>query len=100
LSARGCVPPFWLAALQLSATSAGGIDLFARPAGRLNAYAAGGRSAAVNARVLEDYRAGRLSEAHIVAVLVHELGHHATGATRPMLITMWRARRGGSCQVC
>jgi STE24 endopeptidase len=39
--------------------------------------------------VLEDYRAGRLSESQILAVLVHELGNHATGATRPMLIAMW-----------
>jgi STE24 endopeptidase len=61
------------------------------PARQLNAYAAGGRSVAVTSRVLRDYGAGRLSEDQIVAVLVHELGHHATGATRPMLIAMWLA---------
>jgi STE24 endopeptidase len=54
-------------------------------------YAAGAHSVAVTSRVVEDYRTGRLSEPQVVAVLVHELGHHATGATRPMLIAMWLA---------
>jgi STE24 endopeptidase len=54
-----------------------------------NAYAAGGRSVAVTSRVLEDYVSGRLPEDLLVAVLVHELGHHATGATRPMLLLSW-----------
>jgi Zn-dependent protease with chaperone function len=51
-----------------------------------NAYAAGGRSVAVTSRVLRDYESGRLPDNLLVAVLVHELGHHATGATRPLLL--------------
>jgi STE24 endopeptidase len=75
--------------------------LYVQPARQLNAYAAGGRSVAVTSRGLRDYGAGRLSEDQIVAVLVHELGHHATGATRPMLTATWLAapwRRGHDSQ--
>jgi STE24 endopeptidase len=56
-----------------------------------NAYAAGGRSVAVTTRVLQDYESGRLPEDLLVAVLVHELGHHATGPTRLMLLLSWLA---------
>src|SRR4051812_49985596 len=67
------------------------MQLYVQRARRPNAYAAGRHSVAVTSRVLEDHRAGRLSEAQIVAVLAHELGHHATGAASPMLIAMWLA---------
>jgi STE24 endopeptidase len=43
----------------------------------------------VTSRVVEDHGTGRLPEGHLVAVVVHELGHHATGATRPMLLVSW-----------
>jgi STE24 endopeptidase len=56
-----------------------------------NAYAAGGCSVAVTSRVVEDYQVGRLPEDQLVAVLVHELGHHATGAARPMLFVSFLA---------
>jgi STE24 endopeptidase len=83
--------PVWAAALRLSGTAAGKVDLYVQPAGRLNVYAADGRSVAVTTRVLEDYWAGLLSQARILTVLVHELGHHVTGGTPPMLIAMWFA---------
>jgi STE24 endopeptidase len=83
--------PLWAAALRLADTRAGAVDLYVQRARQPNAYAAGGHSVAVTSRVLEDHRTGRLSDAQVVAVLVHELGHHATGATRPMLIAMWLA---------
>ncbi len=54
-----------------------------------NAYAAGGRSVAVTSRVVEDYTTGRLPENQLMSVLVHELGHHATGAAWPMLLLSW-----------
>src|SRR4051812_45670646 len=65
------------------------MQLYVQRARRPNAYAAGRRSVAVTSRVLEDHRTGRLPEGQLVAVLVHELGHHATGATRPMLGLTW-----------
>ncbi|WP_175484081.1 M48 family metalloprotease [Modestobacter sp. DSM 44400] len=83
--------PLWAAALRLSATPVGEVDLYVQRSRQPNAYAAGGRSVAVTSRALEDYRAARLAAEQMVAVLVHELGHHATRATQPMLVAMWLA---------
>jgi STE24 endopeptidase len=83
--------PLWVTALRLAETPEGAVELYVQRARQPNAYAAGGHSVAVTSRVLEDYRTGRMSDAQVVAVLVHELGHHATGATRPLLIAMWLA---------
>ncbi len=81
--------PAWSTALRVTGTAADDVDLYVQNARALNAYAAGGRSVAVTSQVLEDYHSGRLPEDQLVAVLVHELGHHATGATRPMLLVSW-----------
>ena len=78
--------PAWATALRVTGTRAGDVELYVQTARVPNAYAAGGRSVAVTSRVLEDHRAGRLLEDQLVAVLVHELGHHGTGAARPMLL--------------
>lgn len=37
------------------------------------------------------FRAGRLTDDQVVAVLAHELGHHATRANRYGLVTLWLA---------
>ncbi|MBM7808528.1 STE24 endopeptidase [Geodermatophilus bullaregiensis] len=81
----------WATALRTTGTAAGDVELYVQTARTPNAYAAGGRSVAVTSRVLEDYDSGRLPEDQLVAVLVHELGHHATGATRPMLLVSFLA---------
>jgi STE24 endopeptidase len=81
----------WTTALRMTGTAAGDVELYVQTARMPNAYAAGGHSVAVTSRVLADYRAGRLPEDQVVAVLVHELGHHATKATRPMLLALWLA---------
>ena len=81
--------PAWVKALRVTGTRAGDVELYVQTARVPNAYAAGGRSVAVTSRVLQDYESGRLPEDLLVAVLVHELGHHATGATRPMLLLSW-----------
>jgi STE24 endopeptidase len=81
--------PAWSTALRVTGTDAGDVELYVQTARVPNAYAAGGRSVAVTSRVVEDYESGRLSEAQLVAVLVHELGHHVTGATGPMLLMWW-----------
>src|SRR3712207_2409126 len=75
----------------MTRTAAGDVELYVQTASVPNAYAAGGRSVAVTSRVLEDHKFGRLPEDQLVAVLVHELGHHATGATRPMLLLSFLA---------
>jgi STE24 endopeptidase len=81
--------PAWSAALGVTGTAAGDVELYVQTARAPNAYAAGGRGVAVTSRVVEDHATGRLPEGQLVAVLVHELGHHATGATRPMLLLTW-----------
>ena len=81
--------PAWATALRVTGAEAGEVELYVQSARVPNAYAAGGRSVAVTSRVLQDYESGRLPEDVLVAVLVHELGHHATGATRPMLLLSW-----------
>jgi STE24 endopeptidase len=83
--------PAWARALRVTGTDAGDVDLYVQAAPNPNAYAAGRRSVAVTSRVLQDYRSGLLPEDLLVAVLVHELGHHATGATRLMLLLSWLA---------
>jgi STE24 endopeptidase len=79
----------WATALRVTGTKAGDVELSVQTSRVANAYAAGGRSVAVTSRVLQDYQSGRLPEDLLVAVLVHELGHHATGAPRPMLLLWW-----------
>jgi STE24 endopeptidase len=83
--------PAWATALQVTGAAAGAVELYVQTARVPNAYAAGGRSVAVTSLVLEDYESGRLPEDQLVAVLVHELGHHATGAARPMLLVSFLA---------
>ena len=83
--------PAWATALRVTGTAAGDVELYVQTAQVPNAYAAGGRSVAVTSRVLQDYESGRLPEGQLVAVLVHELGHHATGAARPMLLVSFLA---------
>jgi STE24 endopeptidase len=78
--------PAWATALRVTGTKAGDVELYVQTASVPNAYAAGARSVAVTSRVLQDHESGRLPEDLLVAVLVHELGHHATGATRPVLL--------------
>lgn len=52
----------WATALRMTETAASDGDLYLQHAQQPNAYAAGRRSVAVTSRVLEDYRAGPLSE--------------------------------------
>ena len=81
--------PAWSTALRVTGTAARDVELYVQTDRALNACAAGGRSVAVTSRVVEDHATGRLPEGQLVAVLVHELGHHATGATRPTLLLTW-----------
>lgn len=81
--------PAWARALRVTGTDADAVELYVQTAPTPNAYAAGRRAVAVTSGVLRDYASGRLPEDLLVAVLVHELGHHATGATRPMLLLSW-----------
>jgi STE24 endopeptidase len=88
-SQAAALQPAWARALRVTGTKAGDVELYVQTARMPNAFATGGRSVAVTSRVLQDCESGRLPEDLLVAVLVHELGHHATGATRPMLLLSW-----------
>ena len=79
----------WSRALRVTGTAAGDVELYVQTARVLNACAAGGRSIAVTRRVVDDCATGRLPEDRLVAVLVHELGHHATGPTRALWLVSW-----------
>jgi STE24 endopeptidase len=83
--------PVWATALERCAIAASEVDLYVQRRCEANAYATGGRSVAVTTGVLSEFQAGRLSGEHLAAVLVHELGHHATRATRLALVTIWLA---------
>jgi STE24 endopeptidase len=89
---EAALKPAWSTALRVTGTAAGEVKLYVQSTRVLNACAAGGRSIAVTSRVVEEYATGRLPEDQLVAVLVHELGHHATGATRPLWFVSWPAR--------
>jgi Zn-dependent protease with chaperone function len=54
----------------------------------VNAYAAGGRSVAVTKGALHEFLARRLSDDHMHAVLLHEIGHLETGAARFSLVAL------------
>jgi STE24 endopeptidase len=85
------IEPVWAAALHRVGARREDVDLYMQNVGAPNAYAAGGRSVAVTAGVLREFLARRLGPAEMEAVLVHELGHHATRATRLALLTTWLA---------
>jgi STE24 endopeptidase len=83
--------PVWATALEQCAIAPSEVDLYVRRRCEANAYAVGGRSVAVTTGVLGEFQARRLRGEHLAAVLVHELGHHATRATRLALVTIWLA---------
>ncbi len=83
--------PVWTAAISRAGIPAGDVDLYVKRAVEPNGYTVGRRSLAVSSGLLELFLARRLGDDQIVAVLVHELGHHATGATRYTPASSWLA---------
>jgi len=83
--------PAWSSALARAGMAASEVDLYVQRSREPNAFAAGGRSVAVTTGVLAKFQARRLGEEYLVAILLHELGHHATRATRFALVTVWLA---------
>lgn len=83
--------PVWATVLERCAIAESEVDLYVQRRCEANAYAAGGRSVAVTTGVLREFQARRLSDEHLAAVLVHDLGHHVTRANRYGLVTSWLA---------
>lgn len=72
------------------------VDLYVTQEVGLNAYLAGRRSLALTHGLVEQVLAGRLPDALLHAVLLHELGHRACGHRRYALATGWLAAPGRS----
>ena len=83
--------PVWTAALARCGLTRSHVDLCVQRSEDFNAFAAGRRSVAVTTGVLTRVHARLLPADHLAAVLVHELGHHATRATKFAVVTMWLA---------
>lgn len=83
--------PVAAAALAQTGMVPGEIDWYVLHSRDPNAFAAGRRAVAVSTGLLGEHSSGRLSDAMVRAVVVHELGHHATSATRYALAVQWLA---------
>jgi STE24 endopeptidase len=88
---RSLLDPAWSAATARCGVNPADFDLWIQSGQDINACAAGRRTIAVTVGLLEELMAGRVTEADLVAVLVHEFGHHATRATRFSLMSWWLA---------
>ena len=83
--------PPWDNALDRTGSARDAVDLYVAPGAEVNAYAVGRRSIAVTSGALQDYRARRQGGLDLEPVLVHELGHIATRATRFGVISTWQS---------
>jgi len=84
----------WLASLQAWAehrceVRPGRLDWYVRDDPQPNAFAVGRCSVAVTTGFLQLLHTGRIGHDEAVAVVIHEIGHHATGATRYGLLAEW-----------
>lgn len=84
----------WLDWLQAGAKQRcrvrpGRLDWYLRDDPQPNAFAAGRRSVAVTSGFLHLVKTGRFRPDLAVAVVIHEIGRHATGGTRYGLLTDW-----------
>ena len=81
----------WATALGRAGIANTEAELYVHRSREQNAYAAGKRSVAVTSGLLQQFTARRLSEEQMVGILLHELGHHADGATTVALQAAWFA---------
>ena len=88
------IEPVCTAASVRCRLTAGSVGWYVKAGRQPNACAAGRRSVAVTDGAVESFLAGRLPPDLFEAVLVHELGHHATRAGRFVLAAGWLAWPG------
>ena len=91
---RQLLGPVTMMAMVRCGRPAGTVDWYVQPAPDTNACAAGRRSVAVTDGALRSFVSGRLPVDQLMAMLVHELGHHETRAARYALTTTWLAAPG------
>ena len=86
---RALLDPAWSAVLARCGLNDDELDLYVLRRTELNAYAVGGRSVAVTTAAVEDVRTCSEGNDHLSGTLCHELGRHATHATRFALLVLW-----------
>lgn len=86
---RALLDPVWTQVIDRAGLDPRSVDLYIQRGTAINAYAVGGRSVAVNTRLLNEWRRGCLDRDAVAAVLAHELGHHETRGARFVLATLW-----------
>ena len=83
-----------MAALARCGLPGGAVDWYVQASRQPNACVAGRRTVAITQGALDNFLAGRLPADLFAAILVHELGHHATRAGRYGLATSWYSAPG------
>lgn len=91
---RQLLEPVSAAALARCGLAPASVDWYVQAGSQPNACIAGRRTVAVTQGALDSFLAGRLPADLFAAVLVHELGHHATRAGRYGLAAGWYAAPG------
>lgn len=76
-------------AVALAGITVNDVDAYIHPGRQVNAYAVGGHSIALTRGLIIEHECGRLSDADLVAVQVHELGHLVVGNVRFGLLADW-----------
>lgn len=74
---------------DLGATAIGALDWYVTEDPRPNAFAAGRYTIAVTTGLLRSADTGELAQDELLAVALHEVGHHATGGVRYGLMLWW-----------
>ena len=93
-SQQQLLEPVSTAALARCGLAPAAVDWYVQAGRQPNACIAGRRTVAVTQGALDSFLAGRLPADLFAAVLVHELGHHATRAGRFGLAASWYAGPG------
>ena len=93
-SQRQVLEPVSAAALARCGLPGGAVDWYVQAGRHPNACVAGRRTVAVTQGALDSFLAGRLPADLFAAVLIHELGHHATRAGRYGLVASWYSAPG------
>jgi STE24 endopeptidase len=69
----------WMEVLERTGITYAAVSLYLQRGPTVNAYAVGGRTVAVSSGLLDAYRAGRLDQAGVAAVLAHDLATSRSG---------------------
>lgn len=91
---RQLLEPVSEAALARCGLVPGAVDWYVQPGRQPNACIVGRRTVAVTQGAVDSFLAARLPADLFAAVLIHELGHHATRAGRYRLAANWYAAPG------